>query len=189
MVKTGKSKKEEKDQHETDAENAPEETNVAVEEAPKSDKEVEALENRLLRLQADFDNFRKRVLRERNETYTKANEDLMLEIIPCIDHMDMALKAALDHGAPQAFVDGVSLVTDQLKGVLAKFGLEKIDASGAAFDPNEHEAISHLPSDKVAENMVMEQTRSGYKLKGRLLRAAQVVVSSGNPVKEAEKKD
>ena len=187
-MKMGKSKKEDKNHQKADDEKAPE-VQVTVEEAAKPDQAAEALENRLLRLQADFDNFRKRVLRERNETYTKANEDLMLEIIPVLDHMDMAIKSGVEHGAPQAFVDGINLVADQLKGVLARFGLEKIDASGAAFDPNEHEAISHLPSGKVAENMVMEQTRLGYKLKGRLLRAAQVVVSSGSPVQQAEKKD
>jgi molecular chaperone GrpE len=145
---------------------------------------VAELENRLLRLQADFDNFRKRVARERNETYTRANEDLLSEVIPVIDHMDMALTAAADHDAPEALLNGVTLVGEQLKGVLGKFGLEKIDASGKEFDPNEHEAISHLPSEDVPDNNVMEQTRLGYKLKGRILRPAQVVVSSG--VKEDE---
>jgi molecular chaperone GrpE len=145
---------------------------------------VAELENRLLRLQADFDNFRKRVARERNETYTRANEDLLSEVIPVIDHMDMALTAAADHDAPEALLNGVTLVGEQLKGVLGKFGLEKIDASGKEFDPNEHEAISHLPSEDVPDNNVMQQTRLGYKLKGRILRPAQVVVSSG--VKEDE---
>jgi molecular chaperone GrpE len=140
---------------------------------------VAELENRLLRLQADFDNFRKRVARERNETYTRANEDLLSEVIPVIDHMDMALTAAADHDAPEALLNGVTLVGEQLKGVLGKFGLEKIDASGKEFDPNEHEAISHLPSEDVPDNNVMQQTRLGYKLKGRILRPAQVVVSSG----------
>jgi molecular chaperone GrpE len=152
---------------------------AAKEEA--GEKQQEELENRLLRLQADFDNFRKRVARERSETYTRANEDLMTEIIPVIDHLDMAIQAARDHDCPTSLVDGVNLVGDQFKGVLAKFGLEKIDAQGKEFDPNEHEAISHLPSADVEENMVMDQTRLGYKLKGRLLRAAQVVVSSGKP--------
>lgn len=145
---------------------------------------ITELEDQQLRLQADFDNFRKRVARERNETYARANEDLLSEVIPVIDHMDMALKAAADHDAPESLLNGVSLVSEQLKGVLAKFGLEKIDAAGKEFDPNEHEAISHLPSETVPDNNVMEQTRLGYKLKGRILRPAQVVVSSGKQVAE-----
>lgn len=145
----------------------------------ETDAKALELENRLLRLQADFDNFRKRVARERGETYARANEDLMMELIPVLDHMDMALASAAAHGAPQSLLDGVCLVAEQLKGTLGKFGLEKIDASGARFDPNEQEAIAHLPSETVLDNMVIEQTRMGYKLKGRVLRPAQVVVSSG----------
>lgn len=157
------------------------------------DAKAVELEDRLLRLQADFDNFRKRVARERGEIYTRANEDLLMEIIPVLDHMDMALDSAAAHDAPKALLDGINLVTEQLKGVLAKFGLEKIDASGKSFDPNEHEAIAHLPSGEVVDNMVMDQTRLGYKLKGRILRPAQVVVSSGtssdnNPADEPEVK-
>ena len=161
-------------------------TKKAKKASKKNDAAVKVaeLENRLLRLQADFDNFRKRVARERNETYTRANEDLLSEVIPVIDHMDMALTAAADHDAPEALLSGVSLVAEQLKGVLGKFGLEKIDAASKEFDPNEHEAISHLPSEDVPDNHVMQQTRLGYKLKGRILRPAQVVVSSG--VKEDE---
>ncbi len=176
MVKADKGKK--KNAKKADKAEEPKNADLAPEET-EADKPKEDLENRLLRLQADFDNFRKRVARERGETYARANEDLMTEIIPVIDHLDMAVQAARDHDCPPGLVDGVSLVGDQFKGVLAKFGLEPIDAKGKEFDPNEHEAILHLPSEDVAENMVVEQTRLGYKLKGRILRAAQVVVSSG----------
>lgn len=186
MVRTGhKNKKADKNQAEHDEKldvKVVQEENPATEEAAP-----EAIDHQLLRLQADFDNFRKRMTRERAETYARANEDLMSEIIPVLDHMDMALRSAADHDAPQALLDGVGIVAEQLKGVLQKFGLEKIDASGKEFDPNEHEAISHLPSNSIADNMVMEQTRLGYKLKGRILRPAQVVVSSGAQNMEAAK--
>jgi molecular chaperone GrpE len=177
MVKIGKSKK-------TDDKKAEKAAKAAAKKKPTAESKLADLENKLLRLQADFDNFRKRTARERNETYARANEDLMSNLIPVIDHMDMALQSAADHDAPPALIDGVRLVTDQLQGVLSKFGLEKVDASEADFDPNEHEAISHLPSADVPDNKVMQQTRMGYKLKGRILRPAQVVVSSGQAVED-----
>ena len=139
-----------------------------------------------MRLQADFDNFKKRTLRERNETYRRANEDLMEEVLPVMDHMELALEAAAQHNADEAMVEGFRLVSEQLRAALAKFGLTPIDATAAEFDPNLHEAISHLPSPDVAENHVIAMTRRGYKLGDMLLRAAQVVVSSGDPSAPAE---
>ncbi|MBT3293833.1 MAG: nucleotide exchange factor GrpE [Verrucomicrobia bacterium] len=146
---------------------------------------VEPESTRLLRLQADFDNFKKRTIRERNETYRRANEDIMEELLPVMDHMELALDAAAQHDADEAMVEGFRMVSEQLRGALAKFGLTPIDASAAEFDPNVHEAISHLPSTDVAENYVVAMTRRGYKLGDMLLRAAQVVVSSGDPTAEA----
>lgn len=139
----------------------------------------DAMDERLLRLQADFDNFRKRTLRERDEIYRRANEDLMQELLDVMDHLDLALKSAEAHGEAGPVVDGFKLVSGQLVAALGKFGLTPIAAAGEAFDPNLHEAVSHLPSDAVGENGVMEEVRRGYLLGGRLLRAARVVVSSG----------
>ena len=148
---------------------------------PPADTTGKELENRMLRLQADFDNFRKRVMRERSEIYKRANEELMAELLNVLDHLQMALEAAVTHDAPKAFVEGFQSVSDQLSGALTKFGLEPVDATGKQFDPNEQEAVSHIPSDAVPENAVITQTRRGYRLAGRLLRPAQVVVSSGKP--------
>ncbi len=155
------------------------ETNAAP--TPSAEKPLTVADDRLLRLQADFDNFRKRTVREREETYRRANTDLMTELLPVLDHLELALKAASENATDPAFADGVRLVFDQMLGVLGKFGLSPIDAEGQAFDPGEHEAVSHLPSPDVAENHVMVQSRRGYKLGDRVLRAAQVVVSSGAP--------
>ncbi len=138
-------------------------------------------DEKLLRLQADFDNFRKRTLREREETYRRANADIMTDILPVLDHLELALKAASETEANAAFADGVKLVFDQMLGVLAKYGLVPIVAEGCPFDPAEHEAVSHLPSADTPENHVVVQTRRGYKLGERVLRAAHVVVSAGPP--------
>jgi molecular chaperone GrpE len=136
-------------------------------------------DDRFLRLQADFENFRKRTMRERESLYQRANADLISELLPVLDHLELALQAAPSVAEARSFVDGVQLVFDQALAALGKFGLTPIKTDGQAFDPAEHEAISHLPSPDKAENQIMAQTRRGYRLGDRVLRAAQVVVSSG----------
>lgn len=144
-------------------------------------KELKDIEDKLLRLQADFDNFRKRMIREKTEMYLRANEDLMSELLPVLDHMDLAIQAAKDHGAHNGIIDGFKLVSEQFLTAFNKFGLTAFDSTGKRFDPAEQEAISHIPSDSVPSEMVINQTRRGYKLGGRLLRPSQVVVSCGKP--------
>lgn len=155
--------------------------------------EAAALRERLIRLQADFENFRKRTLREKNELYQRANEDIMEELLPVMDHLDLALSSVPEPpaagDADAAFVEGVRLVATQLVSALGKFGLTPIDAEGGAFDHNLHEAIAHLPSESVPENGIVAQTRRGYKLGERLLRPAQVVVSNGPASPDAQATD
>ncbi len=138
-----------------------------------------------LRLQADFDNYRKRVLREKEDIYKRANRDIMEELLPVIDHIELAFTSAGESHQHDPVVEGFRLVADQLMGVLSKFGLVPIEAAEQEFDPNVHEAILHMPSDDVAENFIVSQARGGYKLGERLLRASQVVVSSGPAGDEA----
>jgi len=145
----------------------------------KKGEDTKDLQDRLLRLQADFDNFRKRTLREKNDLYRRANEDLITELLPVLDHVDIALASLASHDPADPAIQGFKLVAEQLTTVLKKFGVSPIDAEGVEFDHNVHEAISHLPSEDVPENVVMAQVRRGYKLGDNLLRAAQAVVSSG----------
>ena len=142
---------------------------------------AEELKDRLLRLQADFDNFRKRTIRERNEWYRNANEDLMRELLPVIDHFELGLHTAEKLDTDPAVLDGLRLVHQQLLNVLEKFGLKPLDAENVPFDPRLHEAVTHVPSEEYPADMVIAQTRRGYMLGDKVLRAAQVVVSSGNP--------
>lgn len=141
------------------------------------------MQDRLMRLQADFENFRKRTLREKSELFRTANEDLMLELLPVLDHFEMAMAAVDQAKASDAIATGVRMVRDQMTAVLGRFGLTTFEAAGQPFDPAVHEAISHLASDTVPENGVLVQTRRGYRLGDKLLRPAQVVVSRG---KESE---
>ncbi len=147
-------------------------------------EEQEPLQHQMLRLQADFDNFRKRTQREKGEMFLYANETLFLEMLPVIDHFEMGLKSAEEHQTDCSVTDGFRLVYNQLIDLLKKFNVTPIDAIGETFDPHRHEALTHMPSDKPAETVV-EQVRKGYLLGEKLLRAAQVVVSSGS----SEEKD
>ncbi len=138
------------------------------------------LQDRLLRLQADFENYRKRMDREKKDWIAFASEKLVLELLPVLDHFELGLADGAKNGAPPAVTEGFQLICNQLRAALEKTGVQVVDAAeGAAFDPHLHEAISHLPSATVAEGRVVVQTRRGYKLGDKLLRAAQVVVSAG----------
>lgn len=143
--------------------------------------DAQALKDRLLRLQADFENYRKRMQRERTELYRRANEDLVAELLPALDHFEMGLANAAQDDAQRSLVDGFRLIYDQLLGALTKFGLEPLPAAGQPFDPHHHEAVTQLPSPHVPADTVLEELRRGYRFGDRLLRAAQVVVSSGPP--------
>jgi molecular chaperone GrpE len=144
------------------------------------EKEEEPLRLQLMRLQADFDNFRKRQTRERAEWILRANEDLFLEILPVLDHYEMGLKSAEEHQTDCSVTEGFKMVYNQLLDVLKKSNVEPIDAVGKPFDPHHHEALTHMPSDEPAETVVQE-VRRGYMMGDKLLRAAQVIVSSGKP--------
>lgn len=137
--------------------------------------------DRLLRISADFDNFKKRATREKQEAIKYANESLLEKLIPVLDNFEMALtaaKAAPAGDGSQSVVAGVTMIQQQLKTALSDFGLEEIDATGQVFDPNFHEAVSQMPSAEVPEGHVLQQIRKGYKLKERLLRPATVVVAA-----------
>jgi len=166
----------------------PEQPEAAVEQAVTPEVQAEEpLKNQLLRLQADFDNFRKRTQRERNELFLFANESLFLEMLPVIDHFEMGFKSAEEHQTDCSVTEGFRMVYNQLLEVLKKFNVTAIDTVGEPFNPHRHEAILHMPSDKPAET-VLEQVRRGYMLGDKLLRAAQVIISSG-PAEQAEQKE
>lgn len=135
--------------------------------------------DRLLRTTADFDNFKKRATREKQDAIKYANESLLEKLIPSLDAFDMALAATMNGsaGSIQSLQAGINMVYQQLKGALVEAGLEEVDATGKAFDPNLHEAVSQRETSDVPEGQVIEQMRKGYKLRDRLLRPASVVVA------------
>jgi molecular chaperone GrpE len=125
------------------------------------------------RVQADFENYRKRMLREQTEKIERANESLIEQLLPVLDTFELALDNLAD--ADEQVRKGVELVYADLLGVLEKAGLERIDALGKPFDPHEHEAVAQ--EDGAGEPVVFDILRSGYRLKDRVLRPATVRVT------------
>jgi molecular chaperone GrpE len=155
----------------------PEQLNELKTRAAKADEHWD----RLLRTAADFENFKKRAARERHEAAQAATAALVNKLLPVLDHFEMAQAAAQHAQPPQsglaALHDGIAMVQQQLKGILAETGLEEVDASGRPFDPAWHEAVSQLETPGVPEGQVIQQIRKGYKLRDRLLRPATVIVA------------
>jgi len=143
--------------------------------------EFTALKDRHARLLADFDNFRKRQAREREDWSRCANELLLKDFLPVIDHLELALASAPDMSDP--FAAGVKMVYGQFIAALEKNGVTPLDAKGQPFNPEWHEALSQVPSDTVPEGDVIEQFRRGWLIGGRLMRPAQVIVSAGQQEK------
>ena len=139
------------------------------------EKERDTLKEQLLRAVADFDNYRKRIERERRELSDYAATDVLLELLPIIDNFERALQAPA--GGDEAFKKGVELIHKQMLDLLRKRGVTLIDALGADFDPNVHQAVIHEPSDEHREGEVMQELQRGYKLGDRLLRPAMVKVA------------
>lgn len=168
------------DREAAEAEELPDTEIIEEEAAPVvEEEEHESLRDQFIRLQADFANFRNRTQRERIELYQRANEDLFLELLPVLDHYEMGLQTAGQHDADKAVVDGFKLVYEQFQNVLNKFNLKPVDAVGEEFDPHKHEALTHMPSEEYPAGVCSNQIRRGYLFGDKLLRAAQVVVSSG----------
>jgi len=143
-------------------------------------EERDMLQDRLLRRQAEFENYKKRVERERSEHIQSATVELIRELLGVLDSFDLAIRNAASQGsAGEDMLRGLDLVYKQLLDTLGRFGLKVIEAKGQPFDPNFHQAISTVPSDDVPENTVVEEFRRGYTLNGKLLRAAMVAVSAG----------
>lgn len=149
------------------------------EEPPVKTEEYQSLNDKYLRLAAEFDNYKRLSQRDQRDQIRFGNEQLLKELLPVVDNMERAIKAARANGGDSALVQGVELTLKQLSAVLAKFGVQAIDTAGQDFDPRAHQAVSYGPSDDVPANKVLDEFQKGYRLHDRILRAAMVSVSSG----------
>lgn len=142
--------------------------------------EVTELRERLLRQAADFENYRKRAQREREDLRRYATSDVLEQFLPVADNLEFGLASAREHHPEaKAVIDGVAMVQTQLRSVLEANGVEPIEPQGEKFDPNLHESVAHEPHEEIPEGHVSAVHRMGYRLHGRVLRAATVVVSAG----------
>jgi len=132
-----------------------------------------------LRTQADFENFRKRSIREKEDAVKFANASFLERLIPILDNFELGLNAARGSSESSAILAGMDMVAKQLSDFLTSSGVEPVNGEGQPFDPNLHEAVAQQPSETVAENIIIQQLRRGYKLRDRLLRPATVIVSKG----------
>ncbi len=154
------------------------ETVIIKEEQKPSEEQI--LRDKLLRLHADFDNYRKRVARDYVDTVKQSNADLIESLLPVLDHIGhaeaMMEKTASAEATP--YLDGFRMVKNELLKTLSGYGLKPIETVGIPFDANLHEALSTMPSDVAAPDEVIFEVRGGYLLNGRVLRVAQVIVAT-----------
>lgn len=146
-------------------------------ECEKLKEELDDLNNKYLRLAADFDNFRKRQAQERESLLKYGAADTLTKILVVLDSFERAKKSLDELDDIQGVREGYEVVFKQLIDVLKKVGLEEIEAVGREFDPNLHEAIARVPSEEHPDNTVVAQMQTGYKLGDRVLRPALVSVS------------
>lgn len=160
-------------------EEAVEEVKPTEEEAPSEEESVSKAEyaelyDKYLRLVAEFDNFKKRTQKEKDEIYSIAKTDVVMNLLPVIDNFDRAEKFAGD----ESVAEGIALIKKQFLEFLKKIGIEEIEAEGVEFDPNFHNAVLHEDREDVPENTVVEVLQKGYKLGERVIRYAMVKVAN-----------
>ena len=149
------------------------------ESAPESDDEPSHTRDRMLRLQADFENFRRRALQERRDMYQYGHENLVKDLLSTVDNLERAIGHARESadGDLEGLLQGVELVQREFLTILAQHSVNEIEALGEPFDPAVHEALAQMPDGSVAPNTVIEVLQKGYQLRDRLLRPSGVIVA------------
>lgn len=148
-----------------------------TEDAAALAAERDALRNQLLRVTAEFDNYRKRIDRERREMADRAAEGVLADLLPILDDLERALEADATGDAAQAYRTGVELIHRQLLDLLTRRGVTPVATVGEDFDPHVHQAVATEPAGDRRDGEVVEELRRGYRLRDRLLRAAMVKVA------------
>jgi len=151
------------------------EGNVEVENETAQKSEMEELEDRYKRLLAEFENFKKRSSKERETLFNMVTGEVVLKMLPIMDNLE---KAATAKTEDKDYQDGVNMVVKQFAGELEKFGLKEIETVGKRFDPELHEAVSHIDDTTKGEQEIVEEYRKGYQIGNKVVRHALVVVAN-----------
>ena len=154
----------------------PEPADAEQAEAPAEDEAARYLAL-AQRTQADFENFRKRAAREAAAASDRGMAKLAKELLPALDHLDLALRAAEEHGGGE-FAKGIRQIQDELVGALGRVGIQAYSPKGEPFDPSEHEAMASQPVEGAEAGTVAEVYQQGYRINGTVLRPARVVVAA-----------
>lgn len=144
-------------------------------EKEKLEKEIEEVNDRLKRIMAEFENYKKRNQKEKEQQYSSILGDVVSSLLPIIDNLE---KAVTVETQDTNFKQGVELVFKQLVDILSGYGVKKIEAVGNEFDPELHEAIGHVEDEKLGEQIVKEEYRTGYKIGDKVIRHSMVIVAN-----------
>lgn len=142
-------------------------------------EEANGLNDKYLRLAAEFDNYKRLIQRDQRDQIRFGNEQLLKELLPVVDNLERAIKASREGGSSDVLMQGVDLTLKQLTGALTRFHVTPIQTIGQPFDPATHQAVTSVASEKVPEQHVVDEFQRGYLLHDRILRAAMVSVSTG----------
>lgn len=162
---------------ESQQEEVPEEPVQETEQTPEETLQaaIREQEDKYLRLLAEYDNYRKRSQKEKENAWTSAKADTAKEFLPVYDNLERALK---QETADEAYAKGVQMIMTQLKNVLEKLGIEEIPAQGETFDPNVHNAVMHIDDEELGENVVAEVFQAGFRIGDKVIRHAMVKVAN-----------
>lgn len=155
----------------------------AADEKERLTAELREINDKYLRLYAEFENYKKRVNKDKEEIFKYGNESLLYELLPVIDNLEMALKHAMN-SVSEGLVQGVEITLKELQRTLEKFGLSPIEANGKPFDPLVHHAMTQVEKDDVDEKTVVEEFRKGYMFRDKVLRPSLVGVSKKTVVSQ-----
>jgi molecular chaperone GrpE len=152
-------------------------------------EEVRSLNDKYLRLAAEFDNYKRLIQRDQRDQIRFGNEQLLKELLPVLDNLERAIKASQEGGDRNVLIQGVDLTLKQLTGVLSRFHVKPVETVGELFNPATHQSVISVASKKIPEQHVVEEFQRGYLLHDRILRAAMVSVSTGQADGESRTDD
>jgi len=139
--------------------------------------------NRLMYLQADFENYRKRVNKDLDETIRYGSQRLIVKLLPVVDELEYAIKVGKNSNGDKSFLEGIEMILNKIYEILGKEGLSKIDSIGKLFDPNRHEAAEKVVTEEYEEGIIVEEIMKGFMYKDRIIRHSLVKVAINNAKK------
>ena len=167
----------------TDAEESPEnplenaEVPSLTDQLLEKDEELHALNDKYLRLAAEFDNYKRRVQRDQQDTIRFANEKLFKDLLPTLDNLERALQSGREQDRIEGLLEGVNLTYKHFLDTLQKMGIKQVSSVGEVFDPAKHQAVGQVESDTTPENVIVDEYQKGYFVHDRILRPAMVTVA------------